>query len=157
MRSTLIAGCFLAYGIGCIVINIVTFYISSAQWLIFTASVLVIVTVLPSFVSYYESPFWLVGKGRFTETIEVLGGIKKMNKGVPFSESESELIEMTILNSTDLEFDVKVIKCIHSGNWSELQFLLEKTGKTSSSGNRPLEIVQEVYPESDTGTTQLLP
>ena len=79
LRSTLIAGCFLSYGIGCIAINLTTYYVDKAQWLVILASVLVIGTVVPSYFSYFESPMWLVGKGKFTEAMRTFAGIKLKN------------------------------------------------------------------------------
>lgn len=63
IRSTLISGSFVAYGFGCIAINIITFYILNVEYLVLLACGMVVVTVYPSFISYFESPMWLAGKG----------------------------------------------------------------------------------------------
>ena len=56
VRSMLIAGCFLSYGVGCILINLVTIWIKDSDWLMILAAGMIIITTIPSFFSYWESP-----------------------------------------------------------------------------------------------------
>lgn len=79
LRSNLISGCFLAYGIGCVVLNLVTFKIKSADNLILVACCLVAVTVIPSFFSFYETPKYLYNAGKFTQLMESLTSIARIN------------------------------------------------------------------------------
>jgi len=87
MRSTLISGCFLAYGIGCIFINLLTLYIRSADSLSLFATFIVSLTIAPSFFSYVESPKWLQKKGRVSQLIKSLAYISKTN-GSHLSEKD---------------------------------------------------------------------
>jgi len=79
IRSILISGCFLSYGIGSIVINIVTLYINRADFLIALASVLVLCTVAPTFCSFYETPLFLHNTGQYTRLLDTLESISRMN------------------------------------------------------------------------------
>lgn len=80
MRSTLIAGCFMAYGVGCIVLNIVTIFVRSADLLAFSATVLLYLACLPSFFTYHETPRFLHKSGLLTRLGRNLTRIGKMNK-----------------------------------------------------------------------------
>jgi hypothetical protein len=80
LRSTLISGCFVAYGIGCIVLNSTTLFLKSANWLAASATALVYLTILPSFFSFHETPKYLYNKGRLSELMENLYRIGKTNK-----------------------------------------------------------------------------
>jgi len=94
MRSTLISGCFVAYGIGCIALNTVTLFVKSANWLAATATFLVYATTIPSFFSYKETPKYLYNSGQFSELMDNLYQIAKRNgKNITKSEFYEEFME----------------------------------------------------------------
>jgi len=80
LRSILIGGSFLAYGLGCIALNIVTLWVNEANHLLYIASAMLVLTVSPSFFSYYETPGFLHQKGEATLLIRTLKGISNFNK-----------------------------------------------------------------------------
>lgn len=90
MRSTLISGCFVAYGIGCVVLNFLAIYIKSADGLAITASVLLYLSCIPSFFSYHETPRYLHKTGQFSRLIRNLVRISKANRKVISSDEFSE-------------------------------------------------------------------
>lgn len=51
----------------------------TADHLIFVACCLVFVTVLPSFFSFYETPKFLYNAGKFTQLVEVMTAIARIN------------------------------------------------------------------------------
>lgn len=87
LKSTLISGCFFAYGLGCIVINVLTLFIRSANALSLFALIIICFTITPSFFSFVESPKWLQKQGRVTDLVNALVYIGKRN-GNPLTEKE---------------------------------------------------------------------
>lgn len=112
LRSVLIAGCFFAYGLGCIAVNIVTIWVDSATQLIFIAGSGVIISVLPSFFTFFETPQFLLKKGRFNELIDCLTSIAKINgKGLDKEEFYLQFIDKDEISLVkDEEVRVKKIK-----------------------------------------------
>lgn len=102
MRSTLIGGCFLSYGIGCILVNFITIYVKSADVLIFVCGGLIILSIIPSFFSYYETPQFLYQKGRVTELFDTLEGIASFNgKNLQKGYFMRQLVEPSMLSVLD--------------------------------------------------------
>ena len=100
LRSTLITGCFLAYGIGTVFINILTLYIRSAGHLMVFALVVIFLASFPSFFSYYESPRYLHKSGKLQKLIKVLHKISVRNeKGL----EEHDFFAPTLGTITDYE------------------------------------------------------
>ena len=165
IRSTLISGSFVAYGLGCIAINIITFYILNVENLVLLACGMVVVTVYPSFSSYFESPMWLAGKGKFTRLMTTFVNIKRKNQlssmfkrlkadsGSHQSvQMQTEFIKIAFSDEQFRDFDVKVILSLHEGNWAQLQELLDQTETPRiSSGERTNLGKSNADVESDTG------
>lgn len=140
----------MAYGLGCIAINIITFYILNVEYLVLLACGMVVVTVYPSFISYFESPMWLGGKGHFTRLMQTFVSIKvknsmptmfskvKIDLNAPSSiELQQEFIEIAFPDEEFRDFDVRVIKSLHAGDWVQLSQLLSQNSTPSlSSGDR---------------------
>lgn len=79
MRSSLISGCFLAYGFGNIAINLITMVIRKASHLAITALLLVCCSIIPSFFSYVETPKFQYKAGKLSGIIHVLMNMAKAN------------------------------------------------------------------------------
>lgn len=93
LRSNLVSGCFLSYGIGCIVINIVTIWVDDCDVLVNIAAFLVVITIIPSFFSFYETPQFLYHTGRFNDLVRCLWKIGRYNRrGLTQEEIGSFLI-----------------------------------------------------------------
>ena len=86
MRSTLISGCFLAYGLGCLFINIVTYWIRGADALAIFALFIVFFAIVPAFFSYAESPKFLQKKGMVSAMISSLAYIARVNRTAVFEK-----------------------------------------------------------------------
>ena len=80
LRSSLIAGSFVAYGLGSLAINIVTLWIPGVSWIVYIAGFLIYISTIPGFFSYTETPKYLHRKGKLTELIDSLYSIAKFNK-----------------------------------------------------------------------------
>ena len=80
LRSSLIAGSFVAYGLGSLSINVVTLWIPGVNWIVYIAGFLIYLSTIPGFFSYEETPKYLHRHGNLTEMIESLHSIAKFNK-----------------------------------------------------------------------------
>ena len=116
LRSTLISGCFLAYGVGCILINLVTIsWIRSADSVSIFATILVVFTCTPSFFTFVETPKFLQKKGKVTQMIKSLKYISDVNKTE--IDEEALIIPLVgteenyeLIKDKEVVIDVEVIK-----------------------------------------------
>lgn len=131
LRSTLVSGCFFAFALGCIFINIVTLFIKDGQSLANFAFVLTSIVMLGSFFCYAESPKWLYNKGKFDGLIKSLVFISSRN-GTNFKKRdfynllcESEE-EYQMVKSKTIKIDIKKKKSEKKKN-SFMQILTNKS------------------------------
>ncbi len=76
----MISGCFLAYGFGGIALNVITLWLRDANYLALLTMVITGLAVVPSFVSYVETPRYQYKAGKLSGLIFVLGKMAKRNK-----------------------------------------------------------------------------
>ena len=79
IRSQVIAGSFVAYGVGCVAINILTIWVRDSNTLVTIAAFLVIATTVPSYFSFFETPEYLYSSGKYTELVDCLTRIGRYN------------------------------------------------------------------------------
>ena len=104
LRSRLISACFMAYGLGNLLINIVTLYIRSAKSLVIFSFIVLFICLLPVFFYITRSPQFLFSKGRVSQLCETLVYVSKQNKtDLTQREFYEELIGESNFKMTDLE------------------------------------------------------
>lgn len=81
LRSSLISLCFLSYAIGCIFLNSIAYLTTNPNILALIVAASLIVSVVPAFFSYYETPYFLLKKGRISDLFRTLINIYKYNQG----------------------------------------------------------------------------
>lgn len=80
LRSTLSSSFLTIYGLGCVLVNVLTLYLRDGVILsIFALSLSAIITI-PSFFYLVESPKWLYENGKFNELFSCLEFISTVNK-----------------------------------------------------------------------------
>lgn len=119
MRSTLISGCFVAYGIGCIALNIVTMFVRTADNLILTSAIMVYLSCIPPLFSYHETPKYLLRTGKLTRLVQNLIVIGKAN-GNKIGEEEIYLEfvsedDYELIKKNHLEIEVEEVQVAPGG------------------------------------------
>ena len=79
MRSTLITGCFMAYGLGSIFINLITLVIRGADLLALFSTALIFFSMVPTALMFVETPKFLFKSGRVVAMVKSLSFIASMN------------------------------------------------------------------------------
>ena len=63
IRSTSITGSFLAYGLGCVAINLGAMLMHSAVEMMFSALIIIMIATTPTYFNVRETPKYLLKKG----------------------------------------------------------------------------------------------
>lgn len=92
LRSNLVSGYFVAYGLGSILVNVITLYLRSSDSLARLCWICVSCAVLPSFVSFLETPRFQYKAGKLTGLVYVLERIAKFNKMESKREDFAEML-----------------------------------------------------------------
>ena len=92
IRSNLVSGYFVAYGLGSILVNVITLYLRSSDSLARLCWISVSCAVLPSFVSFVETPRFQYKAGKLTGLIYVLERIAGFNKMASKREDFAEML-----------------------------------------------------------------
>lgn len=87
----MITGCFLAYGIGTIAINVLTLWYNNPVFLSVFSAILAICCTLPSLYCFLESPKYLMRKGEFSKMVEVLSKMAEANRTEYYVNEETIL------------------------------------------------------------------
>ena len=101
MRSTLISASFFAYGLGCIVLNLTTFWVRSASLLNLLSTIFVFLSIVPAFFSFTETPAFQFRMGKITEFINSVSFIAERNK---IQDTSKFSFYKKIFHGTDLKF-----------------------------------------------------
>lgn len=80
LRSSLVSICFLAYAIGCIFVNTLAYFTTNPNVITLVTAGLLIVSVLPCFCGYIETPYFLWKRGRIGDLYDALMTIYKYNQ-----------------------------------------------------------------------------
>jgi len=113
IRSNLVSAYFVAYGLGSILVNVITLYLRSSDSLARLCWISVTCAVLPSFVSFVETPKFQYKAGKLTGLVFVLERISGFNKkDVSRSDwielfSENDKVVADTINSKQIYVKIK--------------------------------------------------
>ena len=79
IRSASITGSFLAYGLGCVFINLVAMYMNSAVELMFSSLILIMIATTPTYFNVQETPKYLLKKGQISDLVNGIYALARFN------------------------------------------------------------------------------
>ena len=124
LRSWLIAAAFTSYGLGNILINLVTLVIRDSQTLVNFSIIFLLPAVIPAFFYTIESPQWLYKDGRVNSFGKSLVAVSKRNKtGLKKREFMEQVVGDSDFNSEDLENTKIRVKILMTDKKSVSKFM----------------------------------
>ena len=100
LRSYLVTIGFFGYALGCSIFNAIAYYSMKSDFIILVTAISLIACVIPSFLFYFETPYYLFKKGRVTELFCTLMGIHRTNSGSKASDpSQQQSVEDFLISA----------------------------------------------------------
>ena len=101
--------CLLSYSLGCILLNILSWYLTDADTLMNFVAILITLVVIPNFIFLEESPRFLFDKGKVSQFVKTLKSIGEKNDAGLSRVHFEEKLGISHINLTKSKYkDIRV-------------------------------------------------